>query len=93
MRDRTRGRGRSPASIEDADAWSSSSPSRARPARPRTLGIDPFDAQIRQVSFFDTPDLSSRTTGVVVRARRVQGAASDSVGQAACPSFRRIVSR
>jgi hypothetical protein len=43
------------------------------------LGIDPLDAQIRQVFFFDTPDLSLSAAGVVVRARRVQGKGDDSV--------------
>ena len=44
------------------------------------LGMDPLDAQIRQVFFFDTPDLAARTSaGVVVRARRVQGKGDDSV--------------
>ena len=37
------------------------------------LGMDPLDAQIRQVFFFDTPDLRLDKHGVVVRARRVQG--------------------
>ena len=37
------------------------------------LGMDPLDAQIRQVVFFDTPDLALNDSGVVVRARRVQG--------------------
>ena len=37
------------------------------------LGMDPLDAQIRQVFVFDTPDLRLNTSGVVVRARRVQG--------------------
>jgi hypothetical protein len=36
------------------------------------LGLDPLDAQIRQVFFFDTPDLALDRHGVVVRARRVQ---------------------
>jgi hypothetical protein len=36
------------------------------------LGMDPLDAQIRQVYFFDTPDLRLNKQGVVVRARRVQ---------------------
>jgi inorganic triphosphatase YgiF len=35
--------------------------------------MDPLDAQIGQVVFFDTPDLTLNTHGVVVRARRVQG--------------------
>jgi hypothetical protein len=43
------------------------------------LGLDPLDAQIRLVSFFDTPDLRLNATGVVVRARRVQGRVDDSV--------------
>jgi hypothetical protein len=43
------------------------------------LGLDPLDAQIRQVFFFDTPDLSLYETGVVVRARRVQQKGDDSV--------------
>jgi hypothetical protein len=43
------------------------------------LGMDPIDAQIRQVFFFDTPDLALNDAGVVVRARRVQGKGDDSV--------------
>jgi hypothetical protein len=43
------------------------------------LGMDPLDAQIRLVSFFDTPDLALNRNGVVVRARRVQGRGDDSV--------------
>jgi hypothetical protein len=43
------------------------------------LGLDPLDAQIRQVYFFDTPDLSLSKAGVVARARRVQGKGDDSV--------------
>ena len=43
------------------------------------LGIDPLDAQIRQVFFFDTPDLKLSKAGVVVRARRVQGKGDDTV--------------
>lgn len=38
----------------------------------RALGIDPLGAQIRQVFFFDTPDLALNKQGLVVRARRVQ---------------------
>ena len=33
------------------------------------LGMDPLEAQIRQVFFFDTPDLALDKHGVVVRAR------------------------
>ncbi len=45
----------------------------------RGLGLDPLDAQIRQVVFFDTPDLALDRAGVVVRARRIQGRTGDSV--------------
>jgi hypothetical protein len=44
-----------------------------------SLGIDPLDAQIRQIFFFDTPDLKLNKRGVVVRARRIQGKPHDSV--------------
>jgi hypothetical protein len=43
------------------------------------LDMDPLDAQIRQVYFFDTPDLALDKKGIVVRARRSQGRADDSV--------------
>ena len=43
------------------------------------LGMDPLDAQIRQVFFFDTPYLRLNRQGVVVRARRVQGRGDDTV--------------
>ena len=43
------------------------------------LELDPLDAQIRQVFFFDTPELALNNVGVVVRARRVQGKGNDSV--------------
>jgi hypothetical protein len=43
------------------------------------LGIDPLDAQIRQVVFFDTPELTLNHHGVVVRARRIQRKPGDSV--------------
>ncbi len=43
------------------------------------LDLDPLEAQIRQVVFFDTPDLALNAAGVVVRARRVQGVGDDSV--------------
>jgi hypothetical protein len=41
------------------------------------LEMDPLDAQIRQVAFFDTPELTLDKAGVVVRARRVQGKPGD----------------
>ena len=34
------------------------------------LGLDPLDAQIRLVSFFDTPDLVLNRAGLIVRAPR-----------------------
>ena len=43
------------------------------------LGVDPLDSQIRQVYFFDTPDLALNKKGLVVRARRVQKKGDDSV--------------
>ena len=43
------------------------------------LGVDPLDGQVRQVYFFDTPDLALNARGLVVRARRVQGRGDDSV--------------
>jgi hypothetical protein len=43
------------------------------------LGMDPLDAEIRQVFFFDTPDLALNKRGLVVRARRVQRKGDDSV--------------
>jgi hypothetical protein len=43
------------------------------------LGLDPLEAQIRQVYFFDTSELQLNRTGVAVRARRIQGRAGDTV--------------
>jgi hypothetical protein len=43
------------------------------------LGMDALDAQIRQVFFFDTPELALNDRGLVARARRVQGKGDDSV--------------
>lgn len=43
------------------------------------LGMDPMDAFLRQVYFFDTPALDLDSAGVVVRARRTQGRPDDSV--------------
>jgi hypothetical protein len=43
------------------------------------LGMDPLAAQIRQVFFFDTPQLTLNSAGLVVRARRIQGKGDDSV--------------
>lgn len=43
------------------------------------LDLDPLEAQIRQVFFFDTPDLALDAAGVVARARRIQGKGGDSI--------------
>src|SRR5262245_38952627 len=43
------------------------------------LGLDPLAAQIRQVFFFDTPELALNAVGVVARARRIQGRPGDTV--------------
>lgn len=44
-----------------------------------SLDLDPLEAQMRQVVFFDTPDLSLYTNGVVARGRRMQGGGGDTV--------------
>jgi len=54
-------------------------PQDARSSAARALGVDPLDAQLRQVFFFDTPDLALNAAGVVVRARRRQGEQGDTV--------------
>ena len=43
------------------------------------LGLDPLNGELRQVVFFDTPDLSLNQAGLVVRARRIQGGGGDTV--------------
>lgn len=43
------------------------------------LGVDPLDAQVRQVFFLDTPELDLDRAGVVVRARRIQDRDGDTV--------------
>ena len=54
-------------------------PESARWSTISALDIDPLDVQMRQVYFFDTPDLALDRQGVVVRARRVQGRGDDSI--------------
>ena len=39
----------------------------------RALEMDPLEAEVRQVFFFDTPDLTLNQHGVIVRARRTPG--------------------
>jgi hypothetical protein len=43
------------------------------------LGMDPLGAQVRLVHFYDTPELTLESHGVVVRARRVAQKGDDSV--------------
>ncbi len=43
------------------------------------LGLDPIEAEVRQVYFFDTPNLDLNKAGMVVRARRIAGGAGDTV--------------
>jgi hypothetical protein len=54
-------------------------PDEDRQSAAAALGVDPLNARIRQVYFFDTPDLTLDRAGVVVRARRTQGAPDDTV--------------
>jgi hypothetical protein len=54
-------------------------PESVRRSAVSALGMDPLEAQLRQVFFFDTPDLALDHHGMVVRARRVQGRGDDSV--------------
>jgi hypothetical protein len=54
-------------------------PEQSQRSASKVLGIDPLQAQIRQVHFFDTPDLALNEAGVVARARRIQGRDHDSV--------------
>ena len=54
-------------------------PAMSGPNAVRALGIEPLEAQLRQVFFFDTPSLDLNQAGVVVRARRDQGRGDDSV--------------
>jgi len=44
-----------------------------------SVGLDPVEAQPRQVYFFDTADLALNRAGVIVRARRIQGGDADTV--------------
>jgi hypothetical protein len=45
----------------------------------KALELDPLDAQLRQVFFFDTPKLELDKNGLVVRARRSQKKGDDTV--------------
>ena len=67
--------------IRDADSveLKLTLPESARATTGAALGVDPLDAQIRQVFFLDTPELALNAAGVVVRARRRQGEEGDTV--------------
>ena len=54
-------------------------PMSAQRATIASIGMDPIDAEPRQVFFFDTPRLDLYEHGLVVRARRIQGGGGDSV--------------
>jgi hypothetical protein len=54
-------------------------PDSSQRATVQALELDPLAAEIRQVFFFDTPDLACNAAGVVVRARRVQAKGDDTV--------------
>lgn len=43
------------------------------------LGLDPVEAEARQVFFFDTPRFDLDKSGLVVRTRRIQGGGGDTV--------------
>jgi hypothetical protein len=67
--------------IKDADSveLKLTLPENARSVTAAALDVDPLDAQVRQVFFFDTPELTLNAHGVVVRARRRQGEMGDTV--------------
>ena len=67
--------------VEDADSveLKLTVPDEDRFSAAAALGVDPLAARIRQVFFFDTPDLALDKAGVVARARRTQGTADDTV--------------
>jgi hypothetical protein len=54
-------------------------PDAERRATVKALEIDPMGARLRQIVFFDTPDLALNEHGLVVRARRTQGKGDDAV--------------
>jgi hypothetical protein len=54
-------------------------PANAHRTTIRGLGIDPVEAEPRQVFFYDTRQLTLNKAGIVVRARRFAGGAGDTV--------------
>ena len=67
--------------IEDADSveLKLTVPEADQRSTVQALGLDPLQAEIRQVFFLDTPELSLDQSGLVVRARRSQKKGDDSV--------------
>jgi hypothetical protein len=67
--------------FEDADSveLKLTVPEESQRSAVAALGVDPLDAQIRQVFFFDTPELTLNEAGVVARARRIQHRDADTV--------------
>jgi hypothetical protein len=67
--------------VEDADSveLKLTVPESSQRSAIAALDLDPLEGQIRQVFFFDTPDLALSKSGVVVRARRVQRKGDDTV--------------
>jgi hypothetical protein len=67
--------------IDDADSveLKLTVPDEDRRSTVVALDLDPLEAQIRQVYFFDTADLALNRAGIVTRARRSQGRSDDSV--------------
>ena len=67
--------------IDDSDSveLKATVPDSDRQSMMHALEMDPIDAEIRQVFFFDTPDLDLYHHGVVVRARRSQRKGGDTV--------------
>jgi hypothetical protein len=66
--------------IRDADSveLKLTVPEGAQRSAIQALRMDPLEAQIRQVFFFETPDLALQSAGIVVRARRMQRKGDDS---------------
>jgi hypothetical protein len=54
-------------------------PDEDRRSTVQALGLDALDGYLRQVFFFDTPDLALNQAGLVARGRRSQGKPDDSV--------------
>src|SRR5262245_11898580 len=67
--------------IEDVDSveYKLTVPENERFSSIAVLGIDPLDAQIRQIYFFDTPNLDLEDSGIILRTRRLQGEPDDLV--------------